>query len=364
MRITHKNNIMIRTLLALSLISLMIPALFSADVFKVIETSGKVEYRAPNSFKKVMIKNADELLMGGRIKMSAGSTLKLKSPKDDIINFKDKSYIKLSKLVVKGPEQSLKIDLFQGKVHCNVKKLKGNSDFIIKTPSAVAGVRGTSFACLVAPSGTTDIIVVDGAVAVQDVEGNFAPTVLGAGRAARMKSGSKMRVKRVSTSKKAKAKVKKTSAKVEKKETKKSGETAKPASTDKPIAGDGEKASATNSEGETNTNTDGENSENEGTADTDSEETGSEEDTDLDTSGDDLDADATFEAFADAAETEFDLDEVDTAEFIEILSDEIANLSDEIIDEILLEIEAIENELLFDNIDFDIEFEIGSVERR
>ncbi|MFZ5627927.1 MAG: FecR family protein [Spirochaetota bacterium] len=67
------------------------------------------------------------------------------------------------------------IELSQSNGSSFSKIAKGQSDFSIKTPTAVAGVRGTSFELEVGSGKTTKIKLLEGKVAVAKVEANDTP---------------------------------------------------------------------------------------------------------------------------------------------------------------------------------------------
>ncbi|HNE20977.1 MAG TPA: FecR domain-containing protein [Turneriella sp.] len=67
------------------------------------------------------------------------------------------------------------IELSQSNGSSFSKIAKGQSDFSIKTPTAVAGVRGTSFELEVGNGKTTKIKLLEGKVAVAKVEANDTP---------------------------------------------------------------------------------------------------------------------------------------------------------------------------------------------
>jgi len=59
------------------------------------------------------------------------------------------------------------IEVTTGRIWASVEKLKPGSKFEVKTPSAVATVRGTAFEISVAPDGTTTVKTTEGEVLVQ-----------------------------------------------------------------------------------------------------------------------------------------------------------------------------------------------------
>jgi hypothetical protein len=71
------------------------------------------------------------------------------------------------------------LDLRQGKIFGNVKKISATSQFLVKTPTGVAGIRGTTF--ILGANG--DVTVLAGSVVVSHVgaNGRVETVVLGAG---------------------------------------------------------------------------------------------------------------------------------------------------------------------------------------
>lgn len=368
---------------------LFVPSVAHSASYLVLESSGSVKYRAKNSLKKIDVKAKDSLDEGGKILIKKGGKLKLQSPNEDVIEFKDKCYINLSKLSKDGDTQKLKVDLFQGKVHCNVQKLKGQSEFMIKTPSAVAGVRGTSFACLVSPKGVTDVFVLEGAVAVQDVEANFGAVEVKAGKAARVKSGSTPRVFSLAKSNLKKVIINKVKSKKSSKTSKsnRSGSSSKSeTSTDAEGEKEGEESSSENNED--SESSEGESSDSEEAAETEGEETneggedlGGEESTEiesdetLETEGTEIVAEGTdselpefsaesAEIFFEAIETDFEIEDInldDALEILDVISDEISDIIEEILDESTDIITEITEEEL--NSEVDIQLEINTIAR-
>lgn len=83
-----------------------------------------------------------------------------------IIRIKQKSQVVIASLVNKDNMESTDLSLGVGKMLCKPKKLLKSEKFIIKTPTAVAGVRGTQFTVETDEKKTTRIKVYDGKVKV------------------------------------------------------------------------------------------------------------------------------------------------------------------------------------------------------
>ncbi|MCP4130252.1 MAG: FecR domain-containing protein [bacterium] len=83
-----------------------------------------------------------------------------------IIRIKEKSEVTISSLMRKGNEESTTLGLSIGKMLCKPKKLLKSEAFLVKTPTAVAGVRGTKFSVAADMNKTTRIKVFDGKVKI------------------------------------------------------------------------------------------------------------------------------------------------------------------------------------------------------
>jgi hypothetical protein len=108
----------------------------------------------------------------------------------DVISFEDKTYATLSKLTQQGDDKQVEISMPLGNIDCDVKKLSKKSSFQVRTPSAVAGVRGTKFGVSISPNGTATVTVSEGLVAVAPSAGGSSVAV-GAGKSASVKAGGK-----------------------------------------------------------------------------------------------------------------------------------------------------------------------------
>jgi hypothetical protein len=85
---------------------------------------------------------------------------------ESIIRIKAKSSVKISTLMKSGNIEDTEIGLNSGKLLCKPKKLLKDENFMVKTPTAVAGVRGTQFAIEADKLKTTRIKVFNGEVKV------------------------------------------------------------------------------------------------------------------------------------------------------------------------------------------------------
>ncbi len=83
-----------------------------------------------------------------------------------IIRIKEKSKVEVASLIKKNNLENTSLGLSVGKMLCKPKKLLKSESFIVKTPTAVAGVRGTKFTVEADKMKTTRIKVFDGKVKI------------------------------------------------------------------------------------------------------------------------------------------------------------------------------------------------------
>ncbi len=81
-----------------------------------------------------------------------------------IIRIKEESNVVLSSLMRDGDSEKVDLNLSIGKMICKPKKLVKDERFLVKTPTAVAGVRGTQFTVEADKKKTTRIKVYEGNV--------------------------------------------------------------------------------------------------------------------------------------------------------------------------------------------------------
>ena len=134
---------------------------------KASSVEGQVQMcKADNSGCKTVTANA-LVPVGVVIKTKAGSSCVLKWSTGHVVKVGPLSAVKLNKAMLKDGAENTELELQAGKVHARAQKLSsGNSAFNIKTPTAVAGVRGTDFFASLVENGAVDIGVVEGSIVV------------------------------------------------------------------------------------------------------------------------------------------------------------------------------------------------------
>ena len=92
---------------------------------------------------------------------------------ESLVRVKQSTKVLMAALVKKGAMENTTIDLSSGKMLCKPKKLLRSESFLIKTPTSVAGVRGTQFTVEADANGTSRIKVFEGRVKVVKRIKNF-----------------------------------------------------------------------------------------------------------------------------------------------------------------------------------------------
>ncbi|MBN1526340.1 MAG: FecR domain-containing protein [Candidatus Omnitrophica bacterium] len=110
-------------------------------------------------------KAGEVLGTGDKIETGAGS-IEITMTNNNVIILGAESKLVLTslKLNYKTNEYENLMACDYGEVRAKVEKLRGKSKFQVKTPTAICGVRGTTFYMVVSPTGETRVFVADGTV--------------------------------------------------------------------------------------------------------------------------------------------------------------------------------------------------------
>ncbi len=121
---------------------------------------------------RMEVKEEDEL------KTEAGSSAIIKMDDGSMIKLGPLAKMKMAKLGQTNNNNNTSIDVSIGKSWNRVRKLTADSDFSVKTPTAVAGVRGTFFSAEVEKTDNSTFGVYDGSISVSGlVDPNTSVTV-------------------------------------------------------------------------------------------------------------------------------------------------------------------------------------------
>ncbi|MCK4739524.1 MAG: FecR domain-containing protein [Deltaproteobacteria bacterium] len=171
------------------------PAEAAIEYVGMISTiNGTVEIGRRGSPRTVPAKVGDSLFAGDNIRTRSGSIAKITLRDNSKIFVAAQSNVRIGKFMLKrkSEKRSALLNLFRGKIRVIAMKMVKltssgkkrpwrNASFNVKTPNAVAGVKGTDFIVTVIKGSTilTNVIVIDGIVEVKgfDKSGRGLKTV-------------------------------------------------------------------------------------------------------------------------------------------------------------------------------------------
>jgi hypothetical protein len=157
-RLILKRNIIVASLVALMVVS--------GCGKEAVDEYAMVTFMLGNVLRNdVSIQIGDIIKEKDVIKTEADSFCDVKIG-GSIIRIKEKSQVTMASLVRRNDQEDTTLGLSVGKMLCKPKKLLKSEKFIVKTPTAVAGVRGTNFIVEADINRTTRIKVLQGKVAV------------------------------------------------------------------------------------------------------------------------------------------------------------------------------------------------------
>ncbi len=123
----------------------------------VVKVAGDVRVKSRASLTWHNAKVNEVLGAGDQIETRKNGLIEIKLDNNNVISLKPDTKITLTKLThnLKTGDYENLLEATKGKIRAKVEKLKGGSRFEIKTPTAVACVRGTIIYLLVYPDSTT-----------------------------------------------------------------------------------------------------------------------------------------------------------------------------------------------------------------
>ncbi len=130
--------------------------------------------------KSVPLQRGDAVAAGDVIQTDAGSKVKLLLADDSILNIGPKSRVTLQELLLQPQSRKVRLQVLAGRFQLAIAKFFGGpSDYEVRIPTAVAGVRGTVL------WGDTDldtICALDGSIEVRALSGSGGPAQVTAGQ--------------------------------------------------------------------------------------------------------------------------------------------------------------------------------------
>lgn len=146
----------------------------------VVGLKGTVEVKYKDAESWVPAAERMELKEGDVIRTQSGSTAILRMENGTMMKLAPLTNMKVERLNQTRGGDNTSLDISAGKTWSRVKKLSDESDFSIKTPTAVAGVRGTFFSSEVENTADSTFDVFEGAVAVSSASDSGASVMVGA----------------------------------------------------------------------------------------------------------------------------------------------------------------------------------------
>jgi FecR protein len=154
---------------------LTLPAIASAQrVGLVSATSGKAEIKvgASGNWKSLSLKGA--IYTGATVRTGAKGKLKILFEDDSVLTLGSNSMMEINQFVYNPTAKKRKssFKLLTGRLRAVVSRFFANrdgDDFHVRTPTAVAGVRGTSFLVNISDTKKTQVFVISGEVSVVNI---------------------------------------------------------------------------------------------------------------------------------------------------------------------------------------------------
>lgn len=158
-------------------IILLAAAAVAADNVSIVDIKGRVDTKAPGAteWKKVAV--GDTVPMGTEVRTLKGARAVLKWKQGHVVKLSALTTIKLEKSdfdAAKGENSLVNVNV--GKVLVKSQKLANkDSHFDVKTPTTIAGVRGTEFMVDVQQNGASTVALVEGQL---DISGEGIQSIL------------------------------------------------------------------------------------------------------------------------------------------------------------------------------------------
>jgi hypothetical protein len=114
--------------------------------------------------KKLEVNSA--LAVGDVVKTAPGAKAQLKLADGSVVTIGENTELKITRFQVQGEERKGLLDLARGVARAVVTKMAPSSTFEIRTPTAVAAVRSTTWMLEYNAKGETEVFVGEGVVAV------------------------------------------------------------------------------------------------------------------------------------------------------------------------------------------------------
>lgn len=181
MKIKHYNSIAPRAIAVIAALAFFAAAgrpAFAGTAATLQYVKGKVDTRASEKAPWTSAKKGAAISEGAWIRTGGESEAVLRWQQGHIVKFTAFTTLKIAKMSMDSAsnKESTQLDVSVGKILVKSQKLmSSNSTFSVKTPTAVAGVRGTDFAVEVADDGGSKVSLLSGQL---DISGEVVETLL------------------------------------------------------------------------------------------------------------------------------------------------------------------------------------------
>jgi len=139
------------------------PAMAADPVGTVTFARGNADITRPGAAAEPL-KIGDDVYVGDIVRTKTGAKVEITFTDESIVRLAQKSRMEISEYMVKKKQQRSRLSLFRGKLQSLVKRVAGRTwgrnkshQFLIQTPTAVCGVRGTEFFSIVSSEGDSFI---------------------------------------------------------------------------------------------------------------------------------------------------------------------------------------------------------------
>lgn len=153
-----KHTLLLASLLLSCLVVLGAPTAQAAPVGKFLQVEGRVDLLKGGQLPATAVKIQDAVDVGDAVRTKSMSRAQIKFVDDTVVTIAPESRITIEKYMFDGAkgERQAVLEVFRGLVHTAVEKVypKPEPDFIMKTHTAVLGVRGTRWYTKLLPSAT------------------------------------------------------------------------------------------------------------------------------------------------------------------------------------------------------------------
>ena len=155
-----KHTFLSVSLLLICVVALGVPAVQAAPVGTFLQVEGRVDLLKGGKLPATAVKVQDPVEVGDVVRTKSMSRAQIKFVDDSVITMAPESRVTIEKYMFDGAkgERQAVLEVLRGLVHTAVEKVypKAEPDFIIKTHTAVLGVRGTRWYTKLLPA-TTDV---------------------------------------------------------------------------------------------------------------------------------------------------------------------------------------------------------------